>query len=203
MIMNIKNIQLLTLIFLTVGCIQKKHLLEKSKEAQEQLNEKFQDSSITPLSDKDLENFEGLDFFPLEKDYVVKATFKKTAKKSIISFPTSDPEVEKIYIKYGEAHFNLKGKEYSLSLYEPEGGYDDPDYKDYLFVPFTDLTNGDKTYGAGRYLDLKKPKGNTVTLDFNQAYNPYCAYASGYSCPIPPKENNLKVSIEAGVKDYL
>ena len=72
-------------------------------------------------------------------------------------------------------------------------------YRNYLFVPFTDLTNGESTYGGGRYLDLEGPLGNAVELDFNRAYNPYCAYGGAYSCPIPPIENHLGVAVRAGV----
>ena len=75
-------------------------------------------------------------------------------------------------------------------------------YKDYLFLPFTDPTNGVTTYGGGRYLDLMIPATKVVQLDFNKAYNPYCAYSGNYSCPIPPEENHLEIEIKAGVKKY-
>src|SRR5690606_24948076 len=78
-----------------------------------------------------------------------------------------------------------------------------PTYQTYLFIPFTDATTGQDTYATGRYLDFSIPQGqDSVWLDFNKAYNPYCAYGDGYSCPIPPKENQLAVRIEAGVKAY-
>ena len=70
------------------------------------------------------------------------------------------------------------------------------------YIPFTDLTNGEETYGAGRYLDFKIPESEKVIIDFNLAYNPYCAYNHSYSCPIPPKENNLNIKIEAGEKTF-
>ena len=71
---------------------------------------------------------------------------------------------------------------------------------DHLFLPFTDNTNGVETYGGGRYIDLKIPAGNTINIDFNKAYNPYCAYSDKYSCPIPPPENHLDIEIKAGIK---
>ena len=78
-----------------------------------------------------------------------------------------------------------------------------PEYADLLFVPFKDATNGAETYGGGRYIDVKTPKGNKVILDFNLAYNPSCAYGSDrYSCPIPPKKNFLKIPIKAGEKNF-
>ena len=78
------------------------------------------------------------------------------------------------------------------------------EYKDYLFIPFTDATNGNETYEGGRYIDIliTDISNNTVVIDFNKAYNPYCCYATGYHCPIPPKENALSVTINAGEKKY-
>jgi uncharacterized protein (DUF1684 family) len=76
------------------------------------------------------------------------------------------------------------------------------EYRDYLFLPFADLTNGEETYGGGRYLDLTIPTGNTILLDFNKAYNPYCAYNPKYSCPLVPKQNRLDIPIIAGVKAF-
>ena len=78
----------------------------------------------------------------------------------------------------------------------------DPEYSNHLFIPFNDITNGVETYDAGRYIDLEIPKGDTIIIDFNKAYNPYCAYNDGYSCPIPPEENNLEVEVKAGVMAF-
>ena len=77
-------------------------------------------------------------------------------------------------------------------------------YKDYLFIPFTDKTSGIETYGGGRYIDLVLSDivNKTCTIDFNKAYNPYCAYTAGYNCPIPPKENDLPVAIKAGELNF-
>ena len=94
----------------------------------------------------------------------------------------------------------MDGTEYTLNVYQSQQLSTDPDYADYLFVPFTDATNGESTYPSGRYLDLHIPQGETVLLDFNRAYNPYCAYNARYSCPIPPAENHLEIPIKAGVK---
>ncbi len=80
----------------------------------------------------------------------------------------------------------------------------DPTYKNYLFLPFTDLTSGEESYGGGRYIDLETTDifNNKVIIDFNKAYNPYCAYASGYNCPIPPRENDLPVAVKAGEMNF-
>ena len=99
----------------------------------------------------------------------------------------------------GTLHFTLNGTDEQLTVFQNIDLSRLEDYRNYLFVPFTDLTNGEQTYGGGRYLDLEGPLGDTVELDFNRAYNPYCAYGGRYSCPIPPQENHLEVSVEAGV----
>ena len=104
-----------------------------------------------------------------------------------------------IYEKYGEAHFELDGEKIVLPIYQSHSLRVKEEYKDHLFLPFQDLTNGTESYGGGRYLDLRIPTGDTIVIDFNKAYNPYCAYSSRYSCPVPPKENRMKVAVRAGV----
>jgi len=103
---------------------------------------------------------------------------------------------------YGIAKFMLNGKEYSLELYQNPELMQEDGYEDYLFLPYTDLTNGRQTYGGGRYLDLRIPEGNSIILDFNRSYNPYCAYNKKYSCPLVPSVNNLATEVLAGVKDF-
>lgn len=111
---------------------------------------------------------------------------------------------EKMYRKYGELHFKLKGKKAMLEIYQSISLMKNEAYKDYLFIPFNDLTNYETTYAGGRYLDIsiKDIKNGAVQLDFNKCYNPYCAFASGYSCPIPPDANKLKLRIEAGEMNF-
>ncbi|MDB4919664.1 DUF1684 domain-containing protein [Mucilaginibacter sp.] len=108
------------------------------------------------------------------------------------------------YVRYATLSFTLKGKPMQLSLYKSISLSKLPQYKDYLFLPFADETNGASTYAGGRYIDLRAGdlKGNTLVIDFNKAYNPYCAFGGGYSCPKPPDENRLQVAIEAGEKNY-
>jgi hypothetical protein len=100
--------------------------------------------------------------------------------------------------------FQVNGTDLSLVVYQNEQLMQDTAFENYLFLPFTDLTNGEESYGGGRYLDLEisKLKNNSILIDFNKAYNPYCAYASGYNCPVPPRENNLPIAIRAGEKVY-
>lgn len=107
-----------------------------------------------------------------------------------------------VYIKYGEAHFKLNKKDCVLNIYQNADLVKKEEYKDYLFLPYTDLTSGEESYGGGRYIDLKIPKDETIIIDFNKSYNPYCAYNHKYSCPIPPMENRLDVEVRAGVKAF-
>lgn len=104
------------------------------------------------------------------------------------------------YEKYGEAIFELNGKTITLSIYQSHDLRETEKYKNHLFLPFTDLTNGHETYGGGRYLNLSIPTGDTIVIDFNKAYNPLCAYNAKYYCPIPPKSNALQLPIQAGIK---
>ncbi len=110
----------------------------------------------------------------------------------------------KEHVAYAVVSFVLGGKPQQLTLYRSLNLMKLPNYRDYLFLPFKDATSGKETYGGGRYIDLRTGdiKDGKVPLDFNRAYNPYCAYEEGYSCPIPPATNRLSMAIEAGEKTY-
>ena len=105
-------------------------------------------------------------------------------------------------VVYGIAKFLLNGKNHELEIYQNSELILEEGYEDYLFLPFTDMTNGTETYGGGRYLDLRIPEGDTIVLNFNKAYNPYCVYNKKYSCPLVPRQNYLKTRVEAGVKVF-
>jgi len=98
--------------------------------------------------------------------------------------------------------FSLDGKDCTLNVYQSQSMLASEEYKDYLFLPFNDLTNSAESYGGGRYVEVKIPTDTPgeIVIDFNKAYNPYCAYSEGYSCPIPPAANKLDVEIRAGVR---
>ncbi len=176
--------------------------LVESEEAQLKLNEEFLNIETSILNTEDFKNFDGLKFYPLNAKYIVQARFVRTPNEKPFLMPTTTERSPK-YSKYGEAHFNLEEKDLVLSLYKSFQPNTKEEFEDYLFLPFTDLTSGNGSYGGGRYLDLKIPDGNTIIIDFNKAYNPYCAYSPKYSCPIPPQENDILVHIDAGVKDFL
>ena len=138
-------------------------------------------------------------FFSISKDYNVTCTFEKLTDSIGFTMKTSANTLQH-YLKYGKLSFTISGKECYLFVYRSTELMKTEKYRDYLFVPFTDATTGDESYGSGRYLEFYIPeiKNNILQLDFNKAYNPYCAYATGFHCPVPPKENNLPVAIKAG-----
>lgn len=193
---------LICLLFLVniLSIAQEKEALA-SKEYQEQLNKEFADSISSPLTKEDLVQFKGLDFFPISDKYIVEATFEKTKRGKIFEMKTTTSRKPK-YKVFGVLRFQIDGKDFELFVYQNQDLIKKKEYEDYLFLPFTDYTNGVESYGAGRYIDFRIPKSNKVIIDFNKAYNPYCAYNKKYSCPIVPEENDLKIEIKAGVKKF-
>jgi len=195
------KLSFLLILFITNVIAQDSTGIKKILEFQEELNVKFASEEESPLLPKDFKEFTSLDFFKIDTSYSAKAKFIRTPYETPFIMKTSTSR-EPIYVKYGEAHFVLQGEKYVLPIYQNQVLVSQPEYKDYLFLPFTDLTNGDTSYGGGRYIDLRIPKGDMIYIDFNMAYNPYCAYSDRYSCPIPPEENHLDLKIPVGVKKY-
>ena len=150
------------------------------------------------------EDRKALHFYPVDPRYRVTATFERTQNGQWFEMSTSG-KIRKFFRVYGTISFSIDDTLIKMNLYQSQGLLGSAEYNDYLFLPFTDATTGIETYESGRYIDLKSTdiKNNQVTIDFNKAYNPYCAYVSGvYNCPIPPVENHLPVSILAGEKSY-
>ncbi|MCV9385349.1 DUF1684 domain-containing protein [Reichenbachiella ulvae] len=167
---------------------------------QHELNKEYKDPKTSPLSSRDRKKFESHEFFTIDNKYRINAKFKPHhGLTETIHMETSSGMKAK-YDKFGIVEFELDGQVHQLTVYQSHRLREMEEYKDHLFLPFTDMTSGDDSYGAGRYLDLIIPDGDQIILDFNKAYNPYCAYSEGYSCPIPPSENNLQVRIESGIK---
>lgn len=157
----------------------------------------FRSADGSPFGDSI--EFTGLHYFPIDARYRVNARLTEINPKKPVVLPTSDGR-EKSYLEYAYAEFTLDGVQNKLLILEI---MDMGPYRGTLFLAFADKTSANETYGAGRYLDVKKVPGATsITLDFNEAYNPYCAYNDTYSCPFPPKENVLAVEIKAGEKTY-
>lgn len=190
---------LLLLCVFAFGNAQKNEKISSVEEFQKTMNRDFKSPDHSPLSEKDRKEFKQLDFFEIDTTFNVVAEFVRTPFETPFQMPTTTDR-KPVYVKYGELYFDLKGKEYKLNVYQNQNPK--VEYKDYLFLPFTDLTNGEASYAGGRYIDMTIPKSNRVSIDFNKAYNPYCAYSGDYSCPIPPAENHLDLPVTAGVKAF-
>ena len=202
--MKIRHItNLLIASCLLIACSEQKNekYIESIDAYRAEINKKFADSNSSPLTREGLMHFEGLDFFPADQDYFVKAHFIINPDPKPFEMETTT-ERRPVYVKYGEAHFSLDGQDFVLEIYQSEKAKQMQEFKEHLFLPFKDLTNGEESYGGGRFIDLKIPEGKIIMIDFNKAYNPYCAYNHKYSCPIPPKVNHLNIPIPAGVKAY-
>ncbi|WP_343329253.1 DUF1684 domain-containing protein [Polaribacter staleyi] len=171
---------------------------------QQELNASYKDASKSPLKKKDLRNFNGLEFFTVDSTFIVNAKFTKTENAPTFKMATTTDR-KPLYKEYGLLDFTLNGKNCKLTIYQSQDDLRDEKYKDYLFLPFTDDTSGNESYGGGRYMDVMttdiKPD-NTVVLNFNNTYNPYCAYNDKYSCPLTPRKNHLDLEIKAGVKAF-
>jgi len=190
---------LLFSLFLLFNCDNRKRFNTDLTPFQREINDFFKDASVSPLKKRDLKNFRGLDFFTFDSIYVVIAKLTKTPKeKSFKMKTTTDMMVE--YIKYGTVSFELLSNQYSLDIYK---NLEDPNERDNLFLPFLDDTNGNESYGGGRYINLDIPQVDNLIIDFNSAFNPYCVYDEKYSCPIVPRENYLPLEIKAGVKKFI
>ena len=170
------------------------------KEYQYNMNKRFSDKETTPFNEEDFKNFRSLDFFKIDESYKVEANFKKDENPRLFEMQTTTDRTP-LYTTYGTATFTINDKEVTIHIYQSKDK-DSPNFYDALFIPFTDATSGDETYGGGRYIEPDLPKDGKITIDFNLSYNPYCVYNSKYSCPIPPKENRLSIPIKAGIKNY-
>ena len=190
---------LLFSLFLLLNCDNRKRFNTDLTPFQREINDFFKDASVSPLKKRDLKNFRGLDFFTYDSTYLVTAKLTKTPKeKPFMMLTTTDMVVE--YIKYGTVSFELLNNQYSLDIYK---NLEDPNERDNLFLPFLDDTNGNESYGGGRYINLSIPQVDNLIIDFNSAFNPYCVYDEKYSCPIVPRENYIPLEIKAGVKNFL
>jgi len=167
------------------------------------LNVEFADATKSPLTEEDIKTFKTLEFFDIDENYNIEADFELTPNTPVFEMPTTTDRLP-LYRKYGIARFTFNGEKIELSIYQNQQLMTTIDYAEHLFLPFNDNTNGTTTYGGGRYLDLEIPKEGSkkIRIDFNKAYNPYCAYNHTFSCPIPPAENNLTIAIPVGVKAY-
>jgi uncharacterized protein (DUF1684 family) len=193
-----KKILLIAVVTCIAGFVtaQKKDIYTESIKAYQ----KMYIDSHEVVKGKDKKHFR---FFPINKDYNVTGYFERIIDTVGFTMNTSAGTVKYFY-KYGRLDFMIDGKEFLLYVYQGKELMQTEQYKDYLFVPFTDATTGNESYGSGRYLEFYKKdiENNQVQLDFNKAYNPYCAYSTGFKCPIPPRENRLSIAIKAGEMNF-
>ena len=168
---------------------------------QKEMNESFRDPEVSPLNDNQRKDFDGLDFFDPDTTYRVVARLVRTPEALPFLMPTTTERKSRERV-YGIAHFSFGSEVFELEVYQNIELLDEPGYEDYLFLPFTDATNGKTTYSGGRYIDLSIPDGDSLLIDFNRSYNPYCVYNEEYSCPIVPAVNHLEIEVLAGIKDY-
>ncbi|MEL6863131.1 MAG: DUF1684 domain-containing protein [Bacteroidota bacterium] len=171
-------------------------------EHREEYKRDFLKDERSPFYNKE-DQLKALRFFKPNRDWRITCRFELTPNEKPFELPTYSG-ITKPYIKYGLLHFEIDGQSHSLAVYRNMRMVNLPGFNTYLFLPFKDFTNGESTYGGGRYIDLKTTdiKDGQVVIDFNKCYNPWCAYSDGYNCPIPPQENHLAIEVKAGEKVY-
>jgi len=164
--------------------------LEQFRAAKDEL---FAHGEESPLTDEEKKDFHGLAYFPENPELVLEVALEPFAEKETMQMQTSTGD-EQTFERYARFTFSVDGQAAALTVYrDDEGQY---------FLPFADALAWHETYGAGRYLEPLELEDGKVFVDFNHAYNPYCAYNEGWSCPLTPWENRLKVPIRAGEKVY-
>lgn len=152
----------------------------------------FASGHQSPLTPEQKVNFLGLNYFPENESLSFELEIQQFEEQKTIQMQTSTGDLQE-YVHHGRIKFPVNGQEAALTVYKNDHGY---------FIPFVDANAGKITYGAGRYLDPPELPNGKLLIDFNHAYNPYCAYNELYSCPLPPAENCLDVAIEAGEKNF-
>jgi uncharacterized protein (DUF1684 family) len=161
-------------------------------------DEEFKSGGNSPIPEPERREFHGLAYFPINPDLVFSVTLHRYPAPKQIKLATNTGEIRRS-LRYGYFEFQVDGQSCQLQVYRLE---DSSGSTASLFIPFRDATSGRETYAAGRYLDLEENTSGLYELNFNRAYNPYCAFNSEFSCPVPPAENTLRVPIRAGEKKY-
>ena len=191
-----KLFYILTASIAFTGCSNDDVYIQQVQEEIENRIKYLQYNEQSPFQQFDLD-FKKPEYFAIDPSYRVNAKVLRIEERSYLTIGSSDGSQQR-YLKYAWLHFTIKGVESQLLVLKPVG----LGSTNVFFLAFADATSGQSTYGAGRYLDISIGKSDKVVLDFNLAYNPYCAYVPEYSCPFPPPDNLLNVAIEAGEKDF-
>lgn len=156
----------------------------------------FREDPRSPLTPEQRASFTGLVYYPEDPSLRIEAVLDTDVDQDEEIRMATTTGGEQVYRRAGVVRFQVEGRPAQVTLFASEGMPD-------LFLPFRDATSGLETYGAGRYLEVEPPgPDGRVVVDFNLAYNPYCCYNDGWSCPLPPRENWLDVPIRAGEKDF-
>lgn len=175
--------------------------MHEIEEERRQKDAAFRVVPQSPIPAAERARFAGLAYYPPDPAFRVEATLAPFERPEVVMLGSTKGDLRP-QLRFGELRFTLASRECRLTGYKDAG---DPD-ADELFVPFRDTTTGRETYGAGRYLETEDPgsgpEPRAVTLDFNLAYSPWCAYSADYSCTLPPAENVLPVAVTAGEKTY-
>ena len=166
------------------------------------LDSEFKNAETSPLPKDEIASFKGMDYYKINANYNIEAELIVNPIPKEFGMKTTTAR-RPLYIKYGLAKFKLNGKEHSINIYRNVEFSKEDEYKNHLFMLFTDNTSEVNSYGGGRYIDLQIPNDNDkLIIDFNLSYNPYCAYNKKYSCPIPSEEDYINTEIKAGVKKW-
>jgi len=203
----IKKILLSALTIISISCASKKEIVNSASYSDQIVQhqaEYMQDFIADPRAPLDEEDLKYVQFFAPDAAYRCDCTVRVTPDAPPFDMSTYSGQTQP-YRQYGIATCSLNGNTIDVHLYSNIRAMSIPGYKDHLFLPFKDHTNGEATYGGGRYIDLKTGdiQDGKVTIDFNKCYNPWCAYSDGYNCPIPPVENHFDMEIKAGEKMWL
>ena len=158
--------------------------LQRVERERQEKNASFRSADDSPIPEDQRAAFTTLNYYPVKPEYRFLARLEKLPQEEYLQVETSTGTSES-YKRWGWAHFQLQNQPLKLLILQSTTG------DNHLFVPFADETSARETYGAGRYLDVEEPDGNKIVLDFNQAYNPYCAYNERYTCPLPPQGKHI------------
>ncbi len=161
----------------------------------EDRDEFYRSSEASPFIQRDVK-YKPVDYYEPSLDFKVTGKLNRFSKRETLALGNSDGTT-KMYLKFATVDFKIQDQSCTLLILKALG------FGNQYLLAFGDGTSGDTTYGGGRYLDVTIGKSDQLVLDFNKAYNPYCAYFDDFTCPLPPRENLLEVSIEAGEKNYL
>lgn len=196
---------LIPIVFTLWGCSESRTSNRAPSETQDPILQErslkdaaFKSEQGSPILPQDKPGFVKLEYYPIDPSLKFSAVLHRYPIPRQIRLGTNAGEIRS-GLRYGYFDFQVGGQSCRLQVYRLE---DAAEHGASLFVPFRDATSGQETYAAGRYIDLKENTSGVYALDFNRAYNPYCAYNSEFSCPIPPAENTLTVPIRAGEKKF-